>query len=335
MEHCLHYSKRKMKTYKIDTQLDDKNRARLEARQYDRAYTEVPNRALPETLSEALSIIHKGLTGEELPEQGSTFLVRADNSGTFKRLYSPTVYTNEAQSGLVIRWGDNDIPLSIGEGGVASESGDKKVKYSFKEEQVGKYAEAVLSVSYSQNGTVYSMPFPIKSLDWENPVSADALDVLVDEAPENIPGLLAVAPDPSKRGEGGGGPRMEGSIIKIAQLPIGEYEVTTYRSRETQYGIDYMMQVVGINEPFVGVTRKQDENTGEWGDAEVEIVGQCIVKPNNALKKVLAAEPVITPQDPAKLYVLSHGEYNGYATAKCKLVCNTFQGGDDVFDLDF
>ena len=324
-----------MKTLKIDTQLDDKNRARLEARSYERTYTEIPNRALPATLSEALNIVHQGLTGETLPEQGSTFLVRADNTGTFKRLYSPTVYANEAQDSLIIRWGDSDIPLTIGEGGVAAQSGDKKLKFSFKEEQVGKYSEAVLSVSYSKDGTVYSMPFPIKSVDWENPVSADALDVLVDEAPQNIPSLLAVAPDPSKRGEGSSGPRMEGSIIKIAQLPLGEYQVTTYRSRETQYGIDYMLQVVGIEEPFVGTTRQQNTDTGEWGDVEVEIVGQCIVKPNNALKKVLAAEPVITPQEPATLRVLEHGEYNGYPTAKCKLICASFTKSADSFDLDF
>jgi len=324
-----------MKTYKIDTQLDDKNRARLEARSYERTYTEIPNRVLPATLSEALSIVHKGLTGEDLPEQGSTFLVRADNNGTFKRLYSPAVYTNEAQDGLVIRWGDNDIPLNVGEGGVVSQSGDKKLKFSFKEEQVGKYSEAVLSVSYSKDGTVYSMPFPIKSADWENPVSADALDVLVDEAPQNIPSLLAVAPDPSKRGEGSSGPRMEGPIIKIAQLPLGEYQVTTYRSRETQYGTDYLMQVVGIEEPFVGTIRQQDPNTGEWGDVEAEIVGQCIVKPNNALKKVLSAEPVITPQQPATLIVIEHSEYNGFPTAKCKLVCDTFAKSADTFDLDF
>ena len=324
-----------MKSYKIDIQLDDKNRARLEARSYDRAYTEIPNRALPATMSDALSVIHQGLTGEGLPEQGSTFLVRADNSGTFKRLFSPAVYANEGQDGLVIRWGSEDIALKVGDGGVTSESGDKKLKFSFKEEQVGKYSEAVLSVSYSKDGTVYSMPFPIKSANWEEPVSADALDVLADEAPQNIPALLAVAPDPSKRGEGSSGPRMEGPIIKVAQLPIGEYQVTTYRSRETQYGMDYLLQVVGIEEPFVGTARQQDPNTGEWGDAEVEVVGQCIVKPNGAMKKTLAAEPIITPQTPATLHVLEHFQYNGYDCAKVKLQCESFAAAADAFSLDF
>jgi hypothetical protein len=324
-----------MKTQKIDINLSDTNRARLEARSYDRAYTEVPNRALPKQLAEEMGVIYQAISGEPMPEQGSTFLVRADNNGTFKRLYSPAVYSNESGDGLVIRWGNEDIPLTVGEGGIRPSNGDAKAKMSFKEEQVGKYSEAVLSVSYSKNGVVTSMPFPIKSVNWQEPVSADALDVLLDEAPQNIPALCAVAPDPSKRGEGSSGPRMEGPIIKIAQLPLGEYQVTTYRSRETQYGIDYLMQVVGIEEPFVGTARQQDPNTGEWGDVEVEIVGQCIVKPNNALKKVLSADPVITPQQPATLHVLEHGEYNGYATARCKLVCDSFVKSSDTFDLDF
>jgi hypothetical protein len=324
-----------MKTQKIDINLDEKNRARLEARSYERAYTEIPNRALPPTLADSLTVVHKGLTGEDLPEQGSTFLVRADQSGTFKRLYSPAVYSNETGDGLLIRWGNEDIQLKVGEGGVTTESGDKKLKFSFKEEQIGKYSEAVLSVSYSKDGTVYSMPFPIKSVNWQEPVSADALDVLLDEAPHHIPALCAAAPDPSKRGEGSSGPRMEGPIVKVAQLPIGEYQVTTYRSRETQYGIDYLMQVVGIEEPFVGTVRQQNVDTGEWEDAEVEIVGQCIAKPNNALKKVLSAEPVITPQQPATLRVLELGEYNGYPTAKCKLTCESFAQSADTFNLDF
>jgi hypothetical protein len=324
-----------MRTYKIDVALDEKNRSRLEARSYEKAYTEIPNRALPANMAEALSIVHEALTGEALPEQGSTFLVRADNSGTFKRLYSPAVYATEAQDSLVIRWGDTDIPLTVGESGITSEAGDKKVKFSFKEEQIGKYPEAVLSVSYSKNSTVYSMPFPIKSADWENPVSADALDVLIDEAPQNIPSLLAVAPDPSKRGEGSSGPRMEGPIIKVASLPVGSYQVTTYRARETKFGMDYLVQVVGIEEPFVASTRQQDPNTGEWGDVETEIVGSCIIKPNAALKKIFAADPVITPQQPATLNVLELGEYNGYPTAKCKLVCNSFAQTADTFNIDF
>ena len=88
-------------------------------------------------------------------------------------------------------------------------------------------------------------------------------------------------------------------------------------------------------EPFVATTRVKDDVTEEWGDAEVEVSGFAIVKPNNALKKLLAAEPIISEESPATLHVLEHGEYNGYATAKVALKCTAFVDDVDSFALDF
>ena len=68
-------------TFKINPQLDEKNRARLEAKSYSRAYTDVPNTALPATLRDALGVVFKALTGEEIDPSGSTFTVRADANG--------------------------------------------------------------------------------------------------------------------------------------------------------------------------------------------------------------------------------------------------------------
>ena len=127
---------------------------------------------------------------------------------------------------------------------------------------------------------------------------------------------------------------MQGHIIKVAELPIGEYTVTQYRSRETSYGTDYMMQVI-VEEPFVATTRVKDEATEEWGDAEVEVSGFAIVKPNTALKKLLAAEPIIDETNPATLQVVDHGEWNGYKTAKVNLKCTAFKQDDGSFDIDF
>ena len=53
--------------------------------------------------------------------------------------------------------------------------------------------------------------------------------------------------------------------------------------------LDYLIQTV-IPEPFVATTRAMDPDTEEWGDVEVEVSGFAIVKPNNSLKKLLAAE---------------------------------------------
>ena len=320
-----------MKNVKIDVNLSERNRARLETKTYDSAYTDVPNRALPEALKDEMGVIYEALTGDALPEDSHTFTVRAD-SGTFKRLYSPTVFSTEGNAGVIIRWGDRDIPVSFDSGKIKVEGAATKTKFAFKDETVGKYEEPVLSVSIAQSGTLYTMPFPVRSADWENRVNGDILDALLEESPDKIAENLAVAGDPSKRGEGG--PRMQGHIIKVAELPLGTYTLTAYRSRETQYGLDYMIQTV-IEEPFVATTRMKDEVTEEWGDAEVEVSGFAIVKPNNALKKLLAADPIIDENNPATLTVIEHGEYNGYKTAKVALKCSAFIQDAEAFALDF
>ena len=320
-----------MKNCKIDVNLSDRNRARLESRSYESNYTDVPNRALPESLKAELGVIYEALTGDALPEDSNTFTVRADG-GTFKRLYSPTVFSTEGNEGVIVRWGDRDIPVTLAAGKISVEGADRKAKFAFKDDTIGKYDEPVLSVSIAKDGTLYTMPFPVRSADWENRVNGDILDALLEESPEKIAENLAVAGDPSKRGEGG--PRLNGYIIKVAELPIGSYSLTAYRPRETQYGTDYLIQAV-IDEPFVATTRVKDEVTDEWGDAEVEVSGFAIVKPNTALKKLLAADPIISDESPATLSVLEHGEYNGFKTAKVTLKCTAFVEDDASFSLDF
>jgi len=319
-----------MKTFKVNPQLDDKNRARLEARSYQKAYTDVPNRALPPVYKEALTAIYTGLTGNDLPEEGSTFTVRSDANGTFKRLYSPTVFSTE-DKGLIIRWGDEDIPITVDGGKLSATNGQKGLKLSFKEEQVGKYTEPVLSVGFSSGGTLYTLPVPIRSADYENKLTSDILDVLLSENPEAIAEQVAVASDPSKRGESSG-ERLQGPFVKVAHLPLGEYKITQCRSKDSDYGMQYFLQAI-VTEPFTAPTRQQVD--GEWQDVEVEVSDFCVVKPNNALKKVLAADPEITPDKPAFLIVKEHGEWNGFPTAKCVLKCSAFVKDDESFDIDF
>ena len=98
--------------------------------------------------------------------------------------------------------------------------------------------------------------------------------------------------------------------------------------------MDYLIQAV-VEEPFSATTRVKDEVTDEWGDAEVEVSGFAIVKPNNALKKLLAAEPIISEESPATLAVIEHGEYNGFKTAKVALKCTAYTESADAFALDF
>ena len=320
-------------TFKISPALDDRNRARLESKNYTRAYTDIPNRALPESYQKGLGAIFSALTGEEFAGESSTFTVRADANGVFKRLLSPTVFSTE-EKGLVIRWGDRDVPLEVSPGKITVAGAPKGTKFAFKEETIGKYTEAVLSVSVTVDGTLYSLPIPIRSVDYEDKVSADLLDLLLDENPEAIAEKVQIASDMSKRGESSGtGERMQGPFVKVAHLPIGDYVVTTYRSKEGgQYGTDYFLQVK-VDEPFTAPVRQQVD--GEWVDVETEVSDWCIAKPNNALKKVLAAEPIIDRENPATLRVLSHDEYNGFPTAKVALKCQAFAEDPEAFALDF
>ena len=320
-----------MKNVKIDVNLSERNRARLESRSYDSNYTDVPNRALPESLRADLGVIYEALTGDSLPEDSNTFTVRAD-SGTFKRLYSPTVFSTEGNAGVIVRWGDRDIPVEFAAGKIKVEGADRKVKFAFKDDTIGKYEEPILSVSIAKEGTLYTMPFPVRSADWENRMTGDILDALLEESPDKIAENLGIAGDPSKRGEGG--PSFQGHWIKVAELPIGEYTLTNYKSRETNYGTDYMIQTV-IEEPFVATSRAKDPTTEEWGDVEVEVSGFAVVKPNNALKKLLAADPIITEESPAKLIVLEHGEFNGFKTVKVALKCTAFAQDSESMELDF
>lgn len=318
-------------TFKINPQLDERNRARLEAKSYSRAYTDIPNTALPETLKTGLSAVFKALTGEDLDPAGSTFTVRADQNGVFKRLYSPTVFSTEAK-GLVIRWGDRDIPLNVAPGKISTDASAKNTKFAFKEESIGKFTEPVLNVSVTSDGTLYSLPIPIRSADYEDPISADLLDLLLDENPEAIAEKIAVASDLSKRGESSG-ERMVGPYVKVAHLPLGDYTVTTYRTKEGgQFGTEYFLQVK-VPESFIAPVRTQVD--GEWIDQDTEISDWCIVRPNNTLKKTLAAEPVINPDSPATLRIIEHGVYNGFPTAKVALKCTAFAEDPDSFALDF
>ena len=320
-------------TYKISPALDDRNRARLESKTYSRAYTDIPNRALPETYQKGLGAIFNALTGEDFGGEDSTFTVRADANGIFKRLYAPTVFSTE-EKGLVIRWGERDIPLQVSPGKITVAGAPKGTKFAFKEESIGKYTEAVLNVSVTSDGTLYSLPIPIRSADYEDKVSADLLDVLLDESPESIAEKVQIASDLSKRGESSGsGERMQGPFVKVAHLPIGDYVVTTYRTKEGgQYGTDYFLQVK-VNDPFTAPVRTQVD--GEWTDVETEVSDWAIVRPNNALKKTLAAEPVIDRDNPATLRVIEHGEYNGFPTAKVALKCTAFAEDPESFSLEF
>jgi hypothetical protein len=319
-------------TFKILPQLDEKNRARLESKTYTKAYTDIPNRVLPENYKTGLSVIYKALTGEEFDETASTFTVKADPNGTFQRLYSPTLFSSE-EGGLVLRWGEKDIPVAVAAGKIGVSGVPKGTKFTFKDEQIGKYTEPVLAVSATQDGTVYTLPITLRKKDIKEELTADLLDLLLDENPDTIATKLNVAPDLSKRGEGVQYERMVGPYIKVSCLPVGDYKVTSYRAKEGgNFGTDYFLQVQ-IPEPFSAPVRTQVD--GEWVEQDTEISDWAIVRPNATMKKILAAQPMISADSPATLKVIRHYTYNNNPAVEVALKCSQFVEDVEAFDLDF
>lgn len=319
-------------SFKVSPILDDKNRARLESRSYQKLYTDIPNRALPQSYKEALGYIFKALTGEEFDPEASTFTVKADDKGTFQRIYAPALFSTENKE-LVIRWGDRDIPVAVSPGKIGVENVPKGTKFSFKDEKIGKYSEPVLSVSVTSNNTVFTLPVTIRRVDVKENLNADVLEAILDTDPATLGDKILQAPDLSKRGETTNYERMVGPYLKISALPVADYKVTSYRVKEDgKFGPEYYMQVQ-IDTPFVALVRKEVD--GVWTEVESEITDWAIVKPNTALKGILAACPRISKETPATLKVLEHYTYNEKPAVKASLICQDFEQDADSLNLDF
>ncbi|ATW62819.1 hypothetical protein SCBWM1_gp135 [Synechococcus phage S-CBWM1] len=319
---------------KLGPEMDPRNLARLESRNYDQGYTKVPNSALPAVYQQGLSAIFQALTGETLDPTENTFAVKADN-GIFKRLYAPAIFAaaepaadeEPLTSALVIVWGDRKIPLSINKGEIYTEASKalKNVKYQVRD--YGNFNDPSILISVTQGEKVYSYPFVVRPADINEKLSSEEFEIMVEEHTD-----VEIAAHVQTVPSGEGGSLYHGHFVKVSQLPIGSYTITGYRSRDSQFGKDYFLQAK-VDEPFSAPVRmKQGE---EWVEIETEIQDWCIVRPNSAMKKTLGADPVISEEVPATLHVLEHfSTSSGHPAAKVSLQC-TFGSDDGALDLAF
>lgn len=311
----------------IKVELGQKNSVRLEQKQYSNEYTNIPNSALPASHLKQLDVVFEALTGESMPSDCHTYVVKAEE-GRLKRLYSPAlVRINEGgNSSLVIRWGDISIPLEVSGGKLTPPNSSSKVRFSFGDEKISDTLTLThLTLTVTKNKTLYLMECPVIPADTENPTRSEVLDVLLDDDPGSLVEHIGAL---------GVGSRFQGSIIKAGYLPLGEYEVTGFKRYENkQYGPQYTVQVV-VPEAFKAPVNVKDEE-GNWEAVETEIEGFAQVKANSYLKRALSAEPIISEERPAKLTVLEHGEFNGHRTAKMELVCSSFTEDSESLKLSF
>ena len=326
-------TKSKVNLIALSPELDAKNLGRLEGRNYERNFTPIPNSALPASYKQGLDIIHQALTGSPLDLETNTYAVSAKD-GIFKRLYAPAVFSTASvedgePDGLAIVWGDERIPLYIDNGEIFTTEEnrtDKTTKFVVKE--YGQWKDPSITVSVTKDGATYSFPFVVRPQDLKNKLSNDEFELLAESAT-----AAEIAPNvqPVPSGESAG--RFLGHFVKVSALPCGEYIVTGYREKTGgNYGKDYFVQAK-VNEPFeaeVGV-----KNGEVWENVLTAIEDWCIVKPNTAMKKILAAGPIIDEENPAVLTVLDHYTTSaGNPAAQVALQCR-FEDDDDSLGMDF
>jgi hypothetical protein len=324
---------------KVDIQLDAKNRARLQSKKYHQDFTDIPNKAIPAKIKEGLANVYQNLTGTELPDDDSTFTVRAENF-LFKRLLTPTVFRYPSTDGsfyLGIKWGSKVIPLSL-EGGkiTCPTSPNKKIKLKFVSEPFGKYYKTCIAVSYSDKGNLYSMTFPLRSTTLTDDLNMEEVEFLLEENPQGLMERIAEAKVGSDEDYQSSGKRLEGEyFVKVSNLPLGDYTVTGFKKYVNDYGDQHVLEVEAVSkEGFTSTVRVKGEGD-QWGDQEVLVTGKFLVKANTKLNRILTSEPIITEESPATLKVLEKGEYNGYVTAVVDLAVTSFVQNEELFDVAF
>lgn len=321
----------------VDISLEGKNRARLAMRKWDKTYTNVPNSALPKTLQSTLDTIYNFFVGQSLPLEDYTFLVRADETGKFKKVFSPAVFANPDSTGLLIKWGAENIPVVL-EGGALQVKNSIKHTFKIKTQKINGYDAVVLVFSYTNKETkeVFTMPFPLRPASIEEGISEAQLELLVEN--NDCAGLLElVAAPPSGNSENteynGSGVKLEGPVIKMVELPVREFAITAFRRYKNSYGFQHLLQS-STDEPFTASVSSKDEN-GVWSQSIVEIVGNFILKANSSTNKKLMSDPVITEESPALLRVLGEDEFNGQKFVKTELEVSAYTADDNLFNVSF
>lgn len=265
----------------IDVATDSEALVMLAAREYTSDYTALPNANLPKALRNQLSLVYEFLTGEELPLEENTFLVKALD-GSYNRLFGPVLNVGSSEvegledSRLYIRWGQKYIPLNLSKGAMTLDDG-REVEVEFGQYNFsGRGEDAALFVSYeSDSGVTYQLPVAVRFEDWEHPVESKALNVMLKKSPEQI---LTVVQKAKAKGSSGG----NYEEVDLRFLEVGKsYEIIGYRSCKTKFGASYRVLVKDY--------------------PEIGQISEGWARPS--MKKILATSPAITEEDPAEYII--------------------------------
>lgn len=302
----------------IDLSTSAPQLAPLSGREYTSEYTALPNANLPKALRYELNTVFEFLTGEELPLDENTFLIKS-RDGVYFRLFGPVLKAGEdgvedTTSGqLYVQWGPRFIPVNIVKGGFTKTDGTEIEaefgSYNFS----GRGEDPALFISVDTENGQLVLPVAVRFADWENPLDPKALNALLKKKPEDV---ITLVQKVTPKGTGGGGQRVEtDSEVDFRELPVNiPFEVVNYYPCKTTYGLTYRIAI--NNYPEAG------QIAGAWA--------------HSSIRPLLATKPEITMEKPATLTIRSKEELDsGKVRIRSTLLLSAQEMDEEALNLDF
>ena len=263
----------------------------LSGREYSRQYTALPNANLPKAMRNSLGVVFKYLSGEDLPLEDNTFLIKSD-SGVYSRLFGPVLKagTDEIEGTstgeLYIQWGSKFIPIKAEKGKFTRPDGTEiEAEFGqFNFSGRGEDPAILVSVDDPSGEGQVVLPIAVRFVDWKNPPDAKSMGVMLKKAPEQISTVIQPV---ATRGSGGGentGRVQATQEVEFRSLEVETpYQVISYYPCKTKFGLTYKVLI------------KDYPEVGEIGAAWA----------HSSIKPLLATKPEITEENPAILTVKS------------------------------
>jgi len=292
--------------------------APLAGREYESNYTPLPNANLPKAMRRSLDKVFLALTGEELPLEENTFLIRAED-GVYSRLYGPVLKAGSdevegTESGsFCIQWGNRYIPVSLGKGGLTVEINGQPVTLEaefseFNFSGRGDDPSFMVSVDEEDGSGQIVLPLAVRFIDYANPPEVKALNAMMKK--DKQAEILLLVEEVSTRGS-----KRADHEIEFRDLEEGKsYTVTSYRGVDTKYGQSY--RIVISDYPTAGETAEA------WA--------------HSSLRPLLATAPEISTESPATLNIREKSVKNGKTRIRCSMILSAqAEVDEDGLDVNF
>ncbi len=302
----------------IDLSTNAPQLAPLSGREYTSEYTSLPNANLPKGLRKDLNIVFEYLTGEELPLDENTFLIKS-RDGVYFRLFGPVLKAGTSgvegteDGNLYIQWGPRYIAVGAVKGGFTTADGREMEaefgSYNFS----GRGEDPALFISVDTEDGQIVLPVAVRFSDWENPTEPKALNALLKKKPEDV---IALIQKVTAKGTGSSGPRIEAdSEVDFRELEVQvPYEVINYYPCKTSYGLTYRIMINNFPE--------EGQVAGAWA--------------HSSIRPLLSTKPEITREKPATLTLRSKEEMdNGRIRIRSTLLLSRQEASEEDLNLDF